>query len=160
MTRSEVAILLGLAAARDYRKIGETDVLAWHEDIGDLDFADAREAVSRHYRESTDRLMPAHVRRIVRDIRAERRKAEPHPVRSLPSRFEDDMGRRVRLERGAASVREVLAPIVEHLAEQRGAELPPSAMEQLRAITPGPGWVADGDVAAREQVERDGGEVA
>lgn len=76
MNRAQIAALLGLAAARDYRKVGETDVLAWHEDLHDLDFDDAREAVSRHYRESTERLMPAHVRRIVAQIARERRQAE------------------------------------------------------------------------------------
>jgi hypothetical protein len=87
MTRSEIALLLSAIAGRDQRTIGETDVLAWHEDLGDLDYADARAAVARHFRESTDRIMPAHVRRLVRLIRDERRRGEV--VRSLPpSRFE------------------------------------------------------------------------
>jgi hypothetical protein len=75
MTRAQVALLLGLAATRDQRNVGETDVMAWHEDIGDLDFEDARAAVSQHFRESTDRIMPAHVRRIAAQIDRDRRKA-------------------------------------------------------------------------------------
>lgn len=74
MNLSETAVLLGLAAARDQRTVGETDVRAWHEDLEDIDFDDARQAITRHYRESTDRLMPAHVRRLVAEIVRERRR--------------------------------------------------------------------------------------
>lgn len=72
MTRDEVVDLLSLAAARDRRTVGKADVMAWHQDIGDLPFADAREAIGIHFRESTDWLMPAHVRRIVARLRDER----------------------------------------------------------------------------------------
>lgn len=142
MTRSEVSLLLSLAAARDYRKIGEADVLAWFEDIGDLEFEDAKVAVSRHYRESTDRIMPAHIRRGVKALRAERARQVPSAARELPSRFEPDINREIRMERGAATVREVLAPLAKHLAE-RSAALPPSAVEELRAITAGPDWAPE-----------------
>lgn len=110
MNHSEVAKLLGLAAARDQRTVGEADVLAWHEDIGDLDFADARVALGRHFRESTDRLMPAHIRRLVRDIRAERRRLEERSAPlALPGKLEDDPVRDERMARGAAKIRDVLA---------------------------------------------------
>lgn len=110
MTRSEIALLLGAAAARDQRTIGETDVLAWFEDLGDIDFQDARQAVSRHYRESTDRIMTAHVRRIVKIIRDERRAAEA--VKALPpGRFEDDPERNERINRNAARLRQLLTEL-------------------------------------------------
>lgn len=113
MNHSEVAKLLALAAGRDQRTVGETDVLAWHEDIGDLDFEEAREALRRHFRESTERLMPAHIRRGVRVVREERRRLEAKaPARELPSRFETDDERDARLRRGAAKVRAALAPLV------------------------------------------------
>jgi len=87
MNRTEIALLLGAIAARDSRTTGEADVLAWLEDLGDLEFADARAAVSRHFRDSTDRIMPAHIRRIARIIRDERRKGET--IRGLPpNKFE------------------------------------------------------------------------
>ena len=72
MDRNEVVDILTLIAARDRRTVGQADVAAWLEDIGDLLFEDARTAVARHFRESTDWLMPANVRRIVKKIRAER----------------------------------------------------------------------------------------
>jgi hypothetical protein len=72
MTPDEVLDLLTLIAVRDNRTVGRTTAVVWHEDIGDLAFADCREAVGRHFRESTDWLMPATVRRLVKAIRAER----------------------------------------------------------------------------------------
>lgn len=145
MTPGDVARVLSACALYDYRTIEAHDVAAWYEVLGDLDANDTLEAVKRHYRDSTDRAMPAHLRARVKEIRAERRRQQPHEARALPSRFEtDDMGRRVRLERGAATARQVLGPLVEHLAAQRD-ELPAAAMRELRAITAGPGWVADGD---------------
>jgi hypothetical protein len=119
MNRSEIAKILALAAARDLRTVGDVDVLAWHEDIGDLDFADAREAVTRHYRESTDRLMPAHVRRLVKLVREERRRLELHEVRALPCRFEDDITRDIRVREGVAQCRDVIAAVMERLAAKR-----------------------------------------
>ena len=111
MNRSEIALLLGLAAARDNRRVDEVMVAAWHEDLADLDFADAREALRRHYRESTERVMPAHIRQLVRAIRRERRGA-PHEIRALPSRFEPDATRSVRVREGVARCREVLASVM------------------------------------------------
>lgn len=72
MNHDEMVDLLSLISARDNRTVGRTTVLAWLEDIGDLAFNDCREAVTRHFRESTEWLMPAAVRRLVRIVRAER----------------------------------------------------------------------------------------
>jgi hypothetical protein len=122
MNRSEVAMLLTAASGRDQRTIGVADVLAWHEDIGDLDYGLAREALRLHYRESTDRIMPAHVRKLVRRIREERRGRElPSEVRALPSRYEDDVTRDVRVKEGVAMCRDVLGPVMGRLAAARAA---------------------------------------
>lgn len=107
MNRSETALLLGAIAARDQRTVGETDVLAWHEDLGDLPFEDARAAVSRHFRDSTDRIMPAHIRRQVRIIRDERR-ASSEVAALPPGRFEDDPDRDERIRRNLDRMRELL----------------------------------------------------
>jgi hypothetical protein len=140
MTPGDAARVLAACALYDNRTVGKADAAAWFHTIGDLPIEDALEAVARHYRDSTDRMMPAHVRRIVREIRDERDRANPHEVRALPSRFEDDLGREIRAARGAATVREVLAPVVEHLVSKRD-DVPLSAIEELRAITAGPNWV-------------------
>jgi len=72
MTPDQVFDLLNLIAARDRRTVGKADAIAWGADIGDLDYTDAAEAVSRHFRESSEWLMAAHVRTIVKRIRSER----------------------------------------------------------------------------------------
>lgn len=77
MTPAETARVLAKAAAFDARTIGEADVLAWHEAIGDLAFADSLEAVTLHYRATGDRLMPADVRDHAKRIRMERIEAAP-----------------------------------------------------------------------------------
>lgn len=66
MTLEEISTLLAVIAAMDRRKVGKTDVLTWHATVGDLDFQEARSAVWQHFAQSTDWLMPAHVRRIVK----------------------------------------------------------------------------------------------
>jgi hypothetical protein len=120
MNRVEVALLLTAAAARDLRTIGEADVLAWFEDIGDLDYQDCRAALRLHYRDSTERIMPAHVRRLVRQVRDERRRLEgQHEVRALPSRFEDDDTRGMRIRDGVQQCRDVLTEVMARLEVNR-----------------------------------------
>lgn len=76
MNLAEASAVLAKAAAFDRRTVGEADILAWHDALGDLPAADCLAAVTEHYRESTDWLMPAHVRRIADTLdRARRRKA-------------------------------------------------------------------------------------
>lgn len=145
MDKPDVVLLLTLAGTYDYRKVGDADVEAWYLAVGDLDLEEAKAAVVRHYRESTDRLMPAHVRVGVKAIRDERRRAAPSEARALPSRFEPDMSRQVRISRGAATVRDVLAPLMTHLAEKSGHDHELSALDQLRELTAGPGWHTDGE---------------
>jgi hypothetical protein len=77
MTRDEVIDVLSLAAAYDRRKPAGADIDAWQLAIGDLSFGDSKLAVVAHYRESTEWLMPAHVRAYVRAVRAERMQDAP-----------------------------------------------------------------------------------
>jgi len=72
MNLSETARLLTTIAAFSNRTVGEADVVAWQSVLPDVVLADAEEAVRRHYAEHTEWLMPAHIRRLVRDIHAER----------------------------------------------------------------------------------------
>jgi hypothetical protein len=65
MNLRETSEVLARAAAYDYRTVGESDIRAWHDALSDLDVDACGRAVVAHYRESTDRLMPAHVRRLV-----------------------------------------------------------------------------------------------
>ena len=72
MTRNEVIDLLTLTASFDRRTAGKTDVAAWQATVGDLAWDDARAAVIDHYRESTEWLMPAHIRQRVAAMRQAR----------------------------------------------------------------------------------------
>lgn len=80
MNAEEMGELLALAALYDNRTVGDADILAWLNAIGDLPYRDADTAVAAHYGESTERLLPAHVRERVQAIRAQRiRDAEIPP---------------------------------------------------------------------------------
>jgi hypothetical protein len=70
---AEMGKLLGFAASYDNRTVGEAEVIAWLQAIGDLPFDDARAAIAAHYgSESTERLMPGHIRRGVKAMRRDR----------------------------------------------------------------------------------------
>lgn len=68
MNLSQTAQMLAQMQAYDQRTVGESDVIAWHAILSDAPFEDCQEAVRLHYAENTDRVMPAHVRRLVRDM--------------------------------------------------------------------------------------------
>jgi len=72
---SETADLLSAMSAFDRRTIGDGDVIAWQAILPDAAFADCLEAVKQHYAENTEWMMPAHVRRAVRDMASQREAA-------------------------------------------------------------------------------------
>ena len=144
MDKSDVVLLLAFAGTYDYRKVGDADIEAWHLAVGDLDLEDAKAAVVAHYRNTADRMMPFHVRQGVKAIKDERRRVEKVAARELPSRYEQDLGRELRAEQGAATVRQVLAQVAGHLAE-KNPNKQITALDELRAITAGPEWTADGE---------------
>ena len=152
MTPDEITDVLGRCALFDYRfrKADAKVAVAWYTLLHDLDLHDALEAVGRYYADNTDRIMPAHIRHGVKAIQEERRRNQPVPERALPSRFEPDFNRDVCMERGAATVRGVLGPILETIAA-RQKQLP-SAMDELRALTAGPD-VVDAVIVAEEVFE-------
>jgi hypothetical protein len=75
MNIDEIGALLAICATFDYRNPGTVDLEAWEAVLGDLTFADAREAVLAYYRANRERIMPADVRRgvsVIRRARVER----------------------------------------------------------------------------------------
>lgn len=76
MNLTEAANILGLAATYDRRTIGDAEIVAWQAALSDVEFTDAQAAIVAHYRDSTDWLMPAHVRRGAERIDRERRRGE------------------------------------------------------------------------------------
>jgi hypothetical protein len=65
-------------ASFDRRTVGDGDVIAWQAVLSDAAFEDALEAVKQHYAEQTEWMMPAHVRRAVRDMVGQREAAARH----------------------------------------------------------------------------------
>lgn len=130
MNLPETAELLAFAQAFDQRTVGRADVIAWQGVLVDAPFEDCHEAVRRHYTEHTERLMPAHVLRILGEIGAERARAarkwapgqygvaagEAYPEISGPiddSNMPEDVKTRLRellTERFGPSDREALRP--------------------------------------------------
>jgi len=72
VTLDEAVDLLTVAAAFDQRTVGEGDAMAWHSVVGDLPFADAKQAVLIYYAEHRERIMPADVRQRVTEARKQR----------------------------------------------------------------------------------------
>jgi hypothetical protein len=62
-------------ASFDRRTVGDGDVIAWQAVLSDAPFDDCLEAVKQHYAEQTEWMMPAHVRRAVRDMATQREMA-------------------------------------------------------------------------------------
>lgn len=124
MNASEIGQLLAFAALYDNRKVGDADVVAWLEAIGDLPYADARTAVAGHYgSESTDRLMPGHVRIRVKAMRRER--LERNPIAAPPAELTDR----------PAEYRASLMGNIERTADGFGIE---RAIGRLPSATPPP----------------------
>lgn len=76
MNQSETVDVLTAIAAYDLRTVGESDVIAWHAAIGELDKDLALEAVVVHHKTSADRVKPAHVIGIAKGLRRERAERE------------------------------------------------------------------------------------
>lgn len=72
MKPSQVAELLARIASFDRRTTGETDVLAWHAAIGDLDYGDCEQAVISYFQDSREWLMPVDIRQRVKAMRKDR----------------------------------------------------------------------------------------
>jgi uncharacterized protein HemY len=88
MTQDDTVDLLLAMAVYDGRILGDTDSAFWYQHLASVDYQDAERAVHEHYGESTDRMMPAHVKRRVAAIRAERLRRERQAV---PAADPDDV---------------------------------------------------------------------
>lgn len=76
MDLREAFQLLTLASARDGRTVDREVALVWAEDLKFVLLADAVEAATLHYRETTDWMMPSHVITNVRRLRERRERDE------------------------------------------------------------------------------------
>lgn len=136
MNAVEMGKLLGFAAVFDNRTVGDADIIAWLEAIGDLPFGDARSAVAAHYRNEPDRrLMPAHV---LQGVKAMRRARLEHEVMPAPDADPDS----------PVSYRASFAAMLKRMADGFGGRLaitgparegpPPEAFTAAREAMPKP----------------------
>lgn len=72
MNATEITALLAVCSSADNRKPNAEMIQFWLAALGDLDFVPCRDAVVAHYQESTDWIMPAHIRGRVRRERKDR----------------------------------------------------------------------------------------
>lgn len=129
MNLSETAELLTRISSFNNRTIGEGDVTAWQSVLGDVDLADAEEAVRRHFAEHTDWLMPAHIRRLVRDIVRERAVAA---APWAPGQYGVPKDQAMpALEKGARLTAADISPAVVDLLSQLRASLPDAPRRAL-----------------------------
>lgn len=117
MRIQDTAAVLAKAAIFDFRTVGEADIMAWHEIVGELDVTDALQAVTRWYRDRSDRLMPSHLIEAVALVRSDRRKA-------------------LRLAAAEAEMQSPTRP-AEESPGRRFHELPPEVQAELRAVSGG-----------------------
>lgn len=84
MTPAEAQILLGMASTIDNRKPDESGdaAKAWAAMLRDLRIEDCQQAVVEHYTNSSEWLMPAMIRTIVKRIRSKR--VSDHPPLTPP----------------------------------------------------------------------------
>lgn len=75
MNQDETKMLLADVARRDNRPPSFALLAMWHDALDDIDFHDAKAALKILNRETTDYLMPAHIRNAVK--RARRDRARP-----------------------------------------------------------------------------------
>ncbi|MGI5485180.1 zinc finger domain-containing protein [Microtetraspora malaysiensis] len=97
MNIEDTADILATCAAYDARTVGEADILAWHQIIGDLPYEQARDAVVEHYRAEHRRIMPADVRARVKAIRERLIARAPIPQPSPdPGQYRAELAATVR----------------------------------------------------------------
>lgn len=88
MKPSEAAQVLSKIQAFDRRTVGEADILAWAEALTQrrLSVEECLAAVTKHYAESTDFAMPAHIIRIATERRQQViRHRQPGEILDFPS---------------------------------------------------------------------------
>lgn len=152
MTIEETIDILTAAAAFDRRTIGKADAVAWHAAIGDLDLDDCRAAVIAHYTDTTDWLMPAHVRKRVRAMRNERiassiPPAPPAELADNPGRYRAELKARIRQIADGRSMNRAIGP-----PDVKGE--PPAEVAEVRAelgiALERPGSLSPQEIAQRQ----------
>lgn len=86
MNAEEAGRVLAKCASYDRRKTSDADTIAWFQVLGDLAYDDCIAAIIAHYGDTSDWIMPAHIRRRVMEVRNRRLQTTeipPPPVELL-----------------------------------------------------------------------------
>jgi hypothetical protein len=70
----ETGLLLAKIALLENRTATNETIMAWQEILEFTTFADGNEALIRHYRQSTEAVKPAHIVRLAKEIKEDRKK--------------------------------------------------------------------------------------
>lgn len=74
MNISETGMLLAKIALIENRPATNETIMAWAEILDRVDLSDALEALKKHYQQSTEAVKPAHIIRLAREIKDEKKK--------------------------------------------------------------------------------------
>lgn len=75
MNIKETGMILAFVSLIDNRQVSDEAIMAWHELLMELEFEDAKKAVTNHFKESTEYIRPAHIINGARVVKMERKKA-------------------------------------------------------------------------------------
>jgi hypothetical protein len=138
MNEAEAGGVLAKAAAFDRRRVGDAEILAWHEALADLELGDCLDAVTAHYRESPDWLTPAHVRKHAVRLRNDRYEERQRQARQLALTAAAPAGRPAQVDELLGQLAAKLGePDVHQRAQQRARrERGRAPAELTRRATP------------------------
>jgi hypothetical protein len=70
----ETGMVLAFVSLIDNRAVSEESILAWHELLKEVEFEDAKDAVTDHFKTSTEYIRPAHIIQGARMVKMDRKK--------------------------------------------------------------------------------------
>ena len=125
MSAEDMGRVLAKCASYDRRKVGESDIIAWLQVLGDLPYDDCVAAVIAHYGETTDWIMPAHIRQRVKEARKQRIKEAGGVPAPPPELLDDPPAYRAALRAAAVALADGRdpEPAMQAIARQARREL-------------------------------------
>lgn len=90
MNIAQTAEVLAAVQLYDARKIDEATIKAWHRMLADYSLSDCLAAIEEHFKTSTDWMLPAHIIRRVKSVRARRLQLAGSPVLSPADELDAD----------------------------------------------------------------------
>lgn len=154
MDLRETANLLRYVNLHDKRLVDELVIRDWQDLLGDLEYSDCYQAVREHRMNSTEYLLPVHIRRGAKRFAEARRRAQAdqHPaIESGPAAFQRSPEQQAEVQQNIARMRQVIAEVT-------GGKPMPEADDRWKPVPlnlgPKPPKDADRELADRLEAER------